>query len=346
MASLIRRDPRFVLASAICAVFAATVLAAAGATGNANASTVDRHVVCRCRKRLAADVVGRVRELPHPCARGGDGGDRRPASRALPVRRLGPKGDCVGTASACLLSVDTDLVVHARFASRQVMVGATVSGPGTIRSDPPGIVCGTGRTPDECQAPFDEGTVVRFTADGGAAASFAQWDVGCQGSQLTCDLPVFPGLQNEVVAAFKSSTPLPGVTIKNIASQVLSVTSRPGVACPPTCQVPAGPATAAVRLVATPPAATDQVRWTGGCVGVVPVCPVVGGAGQPVGVTYVESTVTSYGLNLTPCCGGAITGTVSGDDARIRCDFENSTQADCTLSFPPNAKIMLQASPG
>ncbi|TMM04712.1 MAG: hypothetical protein E6G10_04410 [Actinobacteria bacterium] len=52
----------------------------------------------------------------------------------------------------------------------------TVYGPGTVRSDPPGVGC---RTP--CDATFPAGTAVTLTATPDAGAVFDGWGVGCTG---------------------------------------------------------------------------------------------------------------------------------------------------------------------
>jgi hypothetical protein len=60
-------------------------------------------------------------------------------------------------------------------------VSTTLSGPGAVASDLPGISC-----PPACQADYQQGTAVKLTAYAADGYEFASWGGGCTGSTRTC----------------------------------------------------------------------------------------------------------------------------------------------------------------
>jgi len=106
----------------------------------------------------------------------------------------GYSGACSGT--SCQVTLSTDQSVSATFTSaNSAQLTVTVSGPGTVTSNPAGINC-----PSTCTVSFDDGTKVSLTATPSSGSTFSGFSGDCSGS--TCEVTVSKGHTANVSAAF------------------------------------------------------------------------------------------------------------------------------------------------
>src|SRR5690348_10287130 len=112
---------------------------------------------------------------------------------------------CVGTAARCFVSVDGAKTVTAVFAQRTATIELSVSGPGTITSTPPGILCGRGG--DQCSTEFPAGTPVTLTPTADSGGLFGAWGDPCQSAHGACTLIADGDVG--LLAAFKHVDPDP-----------------------------------------------------------------------------------------------------------------------------------------
>ncbi|MGD9009454.1 MAG: fibronectin type III domain-containing protein [Desulfobacteraceae bacterium] len=110
-------------------------------------------------------------------------------------------GACSGSESTCRLELSEDLSVTATFAQSSLdtkRLSVTVSGSGSVSSDPAGIACG-----QDCQHDFSSGTQVTLTAAPEDGYELESWGGACSGSETTCDLELSEDLS--VAATFVQS---------------------------------------------------------------------------------------------------------------------------------------------
>lgn len=101
-------------------------------------------------------------------------------------------GACTGS-DACRVLMSADRTVRASFGPRPpVEVTVTITGDGTVTSNPPGISCGE----PGCLGSFPAGDQVTLTADG----TFRGWGGACSGTEPSCAL--VPEAATSVTAAF------------------------------------------------------------------------------------------------------------------------------------------------
>lgn len=99
---------------------------------------------------------------------------------------VGWTGACTGAASSCTVTLDQARAVGATFqtvAGTSFALSVSVSGSGSVASDPTGISCGS-----TCSANFAAGTAVTLTATPAAGQRFTGWGGACNGAQSTCSL--------------------------------------------------------------------------------------------------------------------------------------------------------------
>ena len=171
-------------------------------------------------------------------------------------------GGCVGTAPRCFVVLNRAQVVSAAFSRKTARVTMSVSGPGTVRSAPEGIVCG--REDDACSADLPVGTEITLTPSADVGGVFGVWNEPCRSAgREPCTL-VLDG-DVEILAAFGHTDPdpdQPQLTVNPEGAHVTSV--PPGIDCPPTCQAEF-PSGTYVTLRG------NISKWSGLCVGVRPL---------------------------------------------------------------------------
>lgn len=93
-------------------------------------------------------------------------------------------GACVGAGTTCTLTLSQARSAAATFAAAPPvthLLGITLNGAGSVRSDPVGIDCGS-----TCSAPFANGVEVTLTATPSTGQVFAGWSGACSGTAATC----------------------------------------------------------------------------------------------------------------------------------------------------------------
>jgi hypothetical protein len=238
-------------------------------------------------------------------------------------------GSCVGTVARCFVSMDGARAVRATFTRRTAKISLSVSGPGTVTSEPAGIVCGKGG--DRCSIELPSGTSLTLKATPDDGGLFGKWSDLC-GTGEQCPLVVDRDM--ELLAAFAHDDPDPDQPQLTVTPEGSHVTSDPpGIDCPPTCEAefPSG------TLVTIQ---GDITKWTGLCVGVVRQCAIIldnsdgtGTGGPP------PPPARRLGVNVSVSGPGMVS--ASGG---ISCG--RSTLFDCEALYSQGATVVLKAKPG
>jgi hypothetical protein len=125
----------------------------------------------------------------------------------------GWSGDCSGTSSTCMLTMDSAKTVTATFdlIQRSLAVTKSGTGMGTVTSSPAGINCGV-----DCSEAYPHGTAVTLTASAGANSVFTGWSGDCSGTSSTCMLSMDSA--KTVTARFDpTASPSPAPQPKQVA---------------------------------------------------------------------------------------------------------------------------------
>ena len=116
-------------------------------------------------------------------------------------------GACSG--SSCTLVLTNDQSVTATFAALGPgQMNVTLSGSGSVTSNPAGINC-----PTTCSASFNDGTTVTLTATAASGYSFSGFGGACSG--MSCQLTVSGGQNSDVSATFAQLPPPQDITAIN-----------------------------------------------------------------------------------------------------------------------------------
>lgn len=137
----------------------------------------------------------------------------------------------------------------------QVPLAVTVSGPGSVRADVPGLLCAA-----SCSTTWNNAQRLALTAVPSSGAKLVRWSGACSGAGA-CALSVGPG--STVTAQFAPASFRLAVSVTGRGS-VRS--SRPGITCRPRCSATL-PSFTPVRLTAAPAKGWKLRAWTGACGG-------------------------------------------------------------------------------
>jgi subtilisin family serine protease len=107
-------------------------------------------------------------------------------------------GACSGGNSSCLLIMDADKSMVARFALKPVL-RVTATGSGRVQSGDSQVVCEN----SSCQSIYTPGMPVVLTATPAANATFIGWSGGCSGQATTCSLTLSSSI--DVTATFSTA---------------------------------------------------------------------------------------------------------------------------------------------
>jgi hypothetical protein len=158
----------------------------------------------------------------------------------------------------------------------QVPLAVTVSGPGSVSADVPGLLCTA-----SCTTTWNSGQRLALTATPAAGSRLVRWSGACTGAAL-CLLGVSPGASvtaQFAPAAFRLAVAVTGRgTIRS---------SRPGINCRPRCSATL-PSFTPVRLTATPAKGWRLRSWTGACKGTRRICTVPMTAASSARATFVR----------------------------------------------------------
>ena len=159
----------------------------------------------------------------------------------------------------------------------QTPLALTVSGPGSVSADVPGLHCAA-----SCTTTWNAGQRVALRATPNAGARLVRWSGACSGA-AGCSLTVAPGTAVSAVfgpASFRLSVAVNG------RGAIRS--SRAGITCRPRCSA-AFPSFSPVRLTATPAKGWKLRSWSGACGGAKKTCTVPMRAATSARATFVRA---------------------------------------------------------
>lgn len=188
-------------------------------------------------------------------------------------------GSCAETyQNMCRLYIDGPKTITATFQEipQQKTMTVVSYGPGSVRSDKTGIVCGS-----DCVEEFAKGASVVLSATPQAGATFLGWNGACRGNgtcAVTLDKARFAYARFRLVNATLTVTKRGFGTVTTIPA---------GVVCGNVCSIPY-PIDTVVTLYATPLAGQVFSGWegTGACKGKEPRCTVQMSANQSVTAVF------------------------------------------------------------
>jgi hypothetical protein len=159
----------------------------------------------------------------------------------------------------------------------QVPLAVTISGPGSVAADVPGLLCAA-----SCTTTWNSGQRLALTATPSAGNRLLRWGGACSGA-AACALTVAPGAAVSAQfgpAAFRLSVAITGRGAVRSA--------RAGITCRPRCSA-SFPSFTPVRLTATPAPGWKLRSWSGACRGVQRTCRVPMSAASAVRARFVRA---------------------------------------------------------
>jgi uncharacterized repeat protein (TIGR01451 family)/uncharacterized repeat protein (TIGR02543 family) len=148
----------------------------------------------------------------------------------------GWSGDCTGTITTCVLTLNEDKAVTATFEPKIVKYALKVirsgSARGLVTSVPAGLTCGS-----TCTVTLDESTVITLTATPETGHGFTGWSGDCTGTSASCTLTM--NADKAVTATFnpiadlaltQTDSPDPATTATNITYKIIITNNGPGTA--------------------------------------------------------------------------------------------------------------------
>jgi len=171
----------------------------------------------------------------------------------LSNRALDPgRDDYYGHAGSWPDSQDSPWLVQL---DRQVPFTLTITGPGAVAADVPGLQCAA-----SCTTTWNADTRLGLAATPGTGTKLVRWGGGCSGASI-CNVVVAPG--GTVTALF---APLVYRLTVNVSGRGTVRSSRSGITCRPRCSV-AFPSYVPIRLTAAPAKGWRLRSWSGACRG-------------------------------------------------------------------------------
>jgi hypothetical protein len=201
----------------------------------------------------------------------------------------------------------------------------SVSGSGTVASNPSGISC-----PSTCSHIFTGGSPVTLTPTPAAGWVFSGWGGACSGSG-GCSVPM--NAAESVTATFVAA-----VTLSVSVTGSGTVTSSPsGINCGSTCSAGYPPGTQ-VALTATPAGGWTFTSWGGACSG-SGACNVTMNSAQSVSATFAQSTFT---LSVSVTGNGSVTSSPAGINCGTTCsaNFNSGTPVTLTANHAAGASFI------
>jgi hypothetical protein len=182
----------------------------------------------------------------------------------------GWSGDCTGSGTTCVLTMDANKNVTATFNPRYTLtITTTGSGTGTVSANPPGPA-------------YAPGTSVTLTASPASGSSFSGWSGACSGSGTTCTLTMDA---NKSVTATFLIIPRYTLALSTTGSGSGAVTTNPAA--------PDYASGTVVTLTASPASGSSFSGWSGDCSGSSTTCVVTMDANRSVTATFVLIPVVS-----------------------------------------------------
>ncbi|MGH3066085.1 MAG: InlB B-repeat-containing protein [Gaiellaceae bacterium] len=176
----------------------------------------------------------------------------------LSAKSLDPgRNDYYGHGGSWPDAQDSAWLVHL---DNQAPLALTMSGPGAIASDVPGLVCS-----QSCATTWNAGTRLALTATPGPGARLVRWGSPCAGAS-GCTVTVSSG--SSVSALF---APASFRLTVSVSGRGAVRSTQPGITCRPRCSG-TFPSYSPVTLVATPAKGWRFRSWRGGCRGAKRSC--------------------------------------------------------------------------
>ncbi len=252
-------------------------------------------------------------------------------------------GACIGTTRQCIVVVGGGPKrVRAVFERIPRTISLMVSGPGTVTSEPPGLVCGS--TGTKCTATFGQGSSIQLLASADAGATFDAWDgLACAGRGTECDVLADPDALVGTAAVFRSAAPAVGDVPLTVTPLVGAFTSSPAaIDCPPTCTA-SFPSGTEVRLSA----GGISVRWQGGCQGLSAECRLILDRAVEVSgsVQFPATNTGKFAVNVSVTGPGSVSGGRSFTSREISCGGPTSSVLTCKRLYGPGTNVRLRATP-
>ena len=218
-----------------------------------------------CTGDNAAHTCDNESDLMYPAVGGGP----------LSAKVLDPgRDDYYGHPGAWLDTQDSPWLVRL---DSQAQLALTVSGPGSVAADVPGLQCSS-----RCTTSWNSGQRLALIATPAPGAKLVRWAGGCSGG-AGCNLTVAPGATLSALfapATFRLTVALTG------KGAVRS--SGAGIACPRRCSA-SFPSYSAVRLTAAPSKGWRFRSWSGACRGPKKACTVPMSAATKARATFVHA---------------------------------------------------------
>ena len=190
----------------------------------------------------------------------------------------GYTGACSGP--SCSLVLNGDQAISATFTANPVELTVSVSGSGTIASNPSGINCPS----SACSASFPAGTSVSLAATAAPGSAFSGYGGACSG--LSCTLLL---QTNQTVSA--AFNPVAQLTV-SISGSGTVVSNPPGINCPTSCTASFTVGTT-VNLVASPASGFNFSGFSGACNGTSCQLTLTNGQNATVQASFTPQNVTA-----------------------------------------------------
>lgn len=159
----------------------------------------------------------------------------------------------------------------------QAPLAVTVSGPGSVAADVPGLQCAA-----SCTTTWNAGQRLALTATPSAGAKLVRWSGPCSGA-AGCNLTV--SRDTTLSALFAPATFRLTVAV---AGKGAVRSPSTGIACKPNCSASVT-SFSPVRLVATPAKGWKLRSWSGACRGAQKTCTVPMSAATSARATFVRA---------------------------------------------------------
>jgi hypothetical protein len=160
---------------------------------------------------------------------------------------------------------------------RQVPLQVTITGPGTVSGDVPGLACA-----QSCTTTWNQDTRVNLTAVPSGSGKLVRWSGACAGASA-CSVAVAPGASVSALFA-----PLVYRLTVTVAGKGSVRTSRSGITCRPRCSA-AFPSFVPLQLTATAAKGWKLRSWAGACRGKKRTCTVPMSAATRARVAFVKA---------------------------------------------------------
>jgi hypothetical protein len=219
---------------------------------------------------------------------------------------VGWSGACTGSGPVCPATAGSSDPATATFGPASLkpvyrQVAASVSGAGSIGSNPAGIDCG-----NTCIAGFAAGTIVSFQAQPSLGWVFKGWGGDCTGPGA-CKVDAGDGTQ--VAATFVKASML--IIRRSGSGTVIATVPSAGISCTAPCtRAVATGATA--RLSAFPAPGSRFAGWSGACTGAAPRCNIALDQDANAAARFSSGSARSAQLTLTTSSGGVVQSSPTG----------------------------------